>query len=91
MGRPTLALLLLTVGLPLLLTAQTRDRSSSPPAAPARHTIAQLMSPALVSELVELGKHQAIIPEITRRSGTTGVMMLVLSNRQIIVRASARG
>jgi hypothetical protein len=48
------------------------------------------MSPALVAQLVELGKHASVFPEITRRSGGNGVIMRVLSNRQVIATASAR-
>jgi hypothetical protein len=91
MRRRTLFLLFVIVGLhPLVLAAQARGRSSLPPAAPARRAAAPLMSPALVAQLVERGKHQSVFPEVTRRSGGNGVMMRVLSNRQIIARASAR-
>lgn len=91
MRRPTLSLFLLILCLhPLVLAAQTSGRSSAPPGAPARRTAAAVMSPALVKELVELGKHRAEFPDIVRRSMGAGVMMLVVSNRQLIARASAK-
>ena len=48
------------------------------------------MPPALVRQLIDLGKQHVPVPEVSHRTGRIGYTILVVtSNRQVIVRESA--
>src|ERR1043165_1192832 len=89
--RVALAILLsiLTLALPVA-DAQVRGRSAGPAAGATAGRGGLPIAPSLVLQLIELGRQHVTPPDITRRSGrTTGTILVVRSNRQVIARESA--
>ena len=81
MTRWPLAIALVTLVLcPSLSTAQARGSASRAAAA---------MPATLISQLVELGAHGSVLPNITHQAGRTGTNLVISSNRLEIARHSA--
>ncbi len=75
-----------------LVAAQTPGRAGAAARPAASTRTGPPMPPALVARLIALGKERSDFPDVSRRSGARGgdTILVVSSNRQVIVRESAK-
>lgn len=91
MTRWPVAFALVTLVLcPSLSNAQARGRAAGAgPSSGSTPRAAAAMPATLISQLVELGAHGSVLPNITHQAGRIGTNLVVSSNRLEIARHSA--